>query len=232
MKKSLLSALIACFMVASASGCSDKSESKKDDKSSKAEITTSAEKTTSSDDGYSVVEKSGGKFVIKGLSGKKVSELSDEGFNVSGYSRSSDIVILSLSNSEYTDDKLTEFADSLNGKTIKELVGKYDISISYSRFNDKYSFSSYIGTASFKCDIEHGAEAVKKHEDETFFDLEEAEEIQSDVLENVELSSISFEMTLDKASAKKLVEVEDLDTDYIKSIADELIVNEVYYEIG
>ncbi len=274
MKKSILSALIACCMLASATGCSDKSDSKDDKKSSskadtttvadeeaadgdessdeeksdtttvvdeeKSDTTTVVDEEAADDDESSDEEKSDtesgdakdGKIVIDRLAGKKLSELIDEGFHVYGYMTSSNKAIVYLENKDYEDDILTEFADSLNGKTVKELVDKYDISVGYFGFNGEYTFTSTIGTLTVDYDIEHGVEAIENHSDESFFDLEDAEEIQSDVLENVKLSRVSFELALDEASSKKLTDAEDLDVDYIEDIADELVVSEVYYKLS
>lgn len=235
MKKSLLTAIITCFILTSFVGCSDKSDGKKNDKSSsKAETTTVAEEESAADESEEEEitedeEISDKKIVIEGMTGKKLSEIENEGYKVNGYSQSPDEFIIYLSNKEYKDDKSTEFLESLKGKTVKELIDKYDISVSYFGFGDEYTFSSYFGSLSVQYDIEHGKEAIDNHKDDDFFDLEDAEEIQSDVLENIELSDISFNLTLDDASFKKLSEVEDVDTDYIKSITDELIVNEIYY---
>ena len=51
MKKSLLTAIITCFILTSFVGCSDKSDGKKNDKSSsKAETTTVAEEESAADE--------------------------------------------------------------------------------------------------------------------------------------------------------------------------------------
>ena len=61
--------------------------------------------------------------------------------------------------------------------------------------------------------------------------MEEAEEIQSDILENIKITDLSFDVKLDDASNQMLGEAEDCDTDYIKENANVLVVDELSYTI-
>lgn len=169
------------------------------------------------------------KVALESMAGKTLADVMDAGYDVNGYMRYSDEVFVYADSADYTDDTITALVNSLTGKTVKEMVDEYDISIGYFGFNGEYEFFSTIGSIDVAYDLAHGAEAIANHEDETFFDLEEAEEIQSDVLENIRLSDVTFSIEFDDASRGKLLAAEDLDTTYIKSIADELIVGEMYY---
>ncbi len=169
------------------------------------------------------------KVVFEEMAGKTLAEVIDAGYDVNSYVSYSDVVTLYSESDTYTDDTITAFLDSLTGKTVKEMVAEYDISIDYFEVDGEYRCFSSIGSVDIFYDLAHGAEAVENHADEAFFDLEDAEEIQSDVLENIEFSDISFTIELNDASRAKLLTAEDFDVTYIRSIADELVVTEVYY---
>jgi hypothetical protein len=258
MKKNLLTVFMVCFMLTSAVGCSEEAESNKTDESSETTVTTevatestneAATETTTeageneeisiedflSDDSFDledlVLENTADRTVIEEMSGKTLAELVENGYDINGYFSFGDSITVNVSNKDFTDDAITSMIDSLNGKTVKELVEEYDVSIGYMGFNDDYLFTSYIGSVGIQFDIENGAKAIKAHEEETFFDLEEAEEIQSDILENIKITDLSFDVKLDDASNQMLSEAEDCDTDYIKENANVLVVDELSYTI-
>ncbi len=258
MKKNLLTVFMVCFMLTSAVGCSEEAESNKTDESSETTVTTevatestneAATETTTkageneeisiedflSDDSFDledlVLENTADRTVIEEMSGKTLAELVENGYDINGYFSFGDSITVNVSNKDFTDDAITSMIDSLNGKTVKELVEEYDVSIGYMGVNDDYLFTSYIGSVGIQFDVENGAKAIKAHEEETFFDLEEAEEIQSDILENIKITDLSFDVKLDDASNQMLSEAEDCDTDYIKENANVLVVNELSYKI-
>lgn len=258
MKKNLLTVFMVCFMLTSAVGCSDEAESNKTDESSETTVTTevatestneAATETTTeageneeisiedflSDDSFDledlVLENTADRTVIEEMSGKTLAELVENGYDINGYFSFGDSITVNVSNKDFTNDAITSMIDSLNGKTVKELVEEYDVSIGYMGVNDDYLFTSYIGSVEIQFDIENGAKAIKAHEEETFFNLEEAEEIQSDILENIKITNLSFDVKLDDASNQMLSEAEDCDTDYIKENANVLVVDELSYTI-
>lgn len=258
MKKNLLTVFMVCFMLTSAVGCSEEAESNKTDESSETAVTTevatestneAATETTTeageneeisiedflSDDSFDledlVLENTADRTVIEEMSGKTLAELVENGYDINGYFSFGDSITVNVSNKDFTNDAITSMIDSLNGKTVKELVEEYDISIGYMGVNDDYLFTSYIGSVEIQFDIENGAKAIKAHEEETFFNLEEAEEIQSDILENIKITNLSFDVKLDDASNQMLSEAEDCDTDYIKENANVLVVDELSYTI-
>ncbi len=169
------------------------------------------------------------KAVIEEMSGMTLSEVIDAGYDVNGYIRYSDVFLVYADSVTYTDDTITTLVDSLTGKTVREMVDEYDISIGYFGFGGEYTFFSSIGSVDVSYELAHGAEAIRNHEDESFYDLEDAEEIQSDVLENIEMSDVTFSIELDDASLQKILAADDIDVTYIRSIADELIISEMYY---
>ncbi len=169
------------------------------------------------------------KVVFEEMAGKTLAEVIDAGYDVNSYISYSDVLILYSESTTYTDDTITAFLDSLTGKTVKEMVAEYEIGIDCFEVEGGYRYYSSIGSVDICYDLAHGAEAVENHTDEAFFHLEDAEEIQSDVLENIEFSDISFTIELNEASRQKLLTSEDIDITYIRSIADELVVTEVYY---
>ncbi len=178
-----------------------------------------------------ILENTSDKTVIEEMSGKTLTELVDNGYEINGYYSIGDSITINVSNKDYTDDTITSMIESLNGKTVKELVEEHDVRIGYIGFNDNYLFTSYIGSVEIQFDIENGAKAIEAHKEETFFDLEEAEEIQSDILENIKINNFTFDVKLDDASNQMLSEAEDWDTDYIKENANVLVVDELSYTI-
>ncbi len=172
-----------------------------------------------------------GQVCIDGMEGKKLSEVMDAGFDVNGYMRSGQTALVYAFNYDYMDDTISSLQKSLEGKTVKEMVDEYDISLGYMGFNGQYVFFTSVGTVQFKFDLEHGAEAIRNHADESFYDLEEAEEVQSDVLENIAYSTATFSIEFDDASREKIIAIEDISTDKVRAIADELVVSKVYYKI-
>lgn len=169
------------------------------------------------------------KVALESMAGKTLADVIDAGYDVNGYIRYSDVFLVYADSVTYTDDTITTLVDSLTGKTVREMVDEYDISIRYFGFGGEYTFFSSIGSVDISYELAHGTEAIRNHEDESFYDLEDAEEIQSDVLENIEMSDVTFSIELDDASRAKLLAADDIDTTYIRSIADELIVSEMYY---
>lgn len=180
---------------------------------------------------WEVTPNTEGQVCIDGMEGKKLSEVMDAGFDVNGYMRSGQTALVYAFNYDYMDDTISSLQASVEGKTVKEMVDAYDISIGYMGFNDQYTFYTTVGTVQFQFDLAHGAEAIRNHADESFYDLEEAEEIQSDVLENIAYATATFSIEFDDASRQKILAIEDISTEKVKAIADELVVNKVYYKI-
>ena len=105
-------------------------------------------------------------------------------------------------------------------------------SISLFKWGDNFEnhrFSSYLGTVEIQYDIDNGIRADKLHDNESFFDLEEAEEVQNDVLKNIKLLGIEFYADIDSESNKKLNEKDDLSMDDVRNMAGEIVLTKVYY---
>lgn len=171
-----------------------------------------------------------GEIIIKELSDKTLDEAMDAGYDLSGYASVGDKTQIFLQSNEI-DDTITELKESIEDMTVEDLVDKYDISIGYSGFNGKYIFTVDIGSVCLSFDLENGVKALEAHEDESFFDLEDAEEIQNDKLENLNVEYLNITAELDKESNKKLSELEDIDTDIIESMKDEIVISKAYYTV-
>lgn len=171
-----------------------------------------------------------GEIIIKELSDKTLDEAIDAGYDLSGYASIGDTTQLFLQSSKI-DDNVTELKKSIEGMTVSELVDKYDVSIGYSGFNGEYIFTIDIGSVCFSFDLENGVKALEAHEDESFFDLEEADEIQNDKLKNISVEYINITADLDDTSNKKVSELEDIDTDIIESMKDEIVISKAYYTV-
>jgi len=235
--KKLLIMLLTMLMMVSVVACS----SKEDDKE-KTEDTTKAtsgnketedkddEKEDEKDDEKDDVVAEDGEVIISELSSKTLQEAIDAGYDYSGYAAFGDDIELYLQ-TDKVDDSIEKAKESIEGKTIAQLREEYDISLGYMGFNDEYTFSFEIGSVSYSFDLENGVEAIKAHEDEDFFDLEEAEELQNDVVLNLEVTYVNIYATLDAESIKKLNALDDFDREKIEDMAEELVLEKVYYTV-
>ena len=169
-----------------------------------------------------------GEVVIDELTGKTLADIIDSGYKFTGYMTINDTIQLNLQ-SYTTDSNIDELKKSIEDMTVSELINAYDVSIGYTGFNGEYIFSTNIGSVSFSFDLVNGVKALEAHEDEMFYDLEEAEEIQNDKLENLSIEYITLTVDLDKASNDKLIELDDLNTDIVEEMAKDIVCSKVYY---
>ena len=170
-----------------------------------------------------------GEVIIKDLAGKTLADAMDSGYHYVGYTAlGGDYVELDL-DIEATDSNVEKIKKTIEGMTIAELVEKYDINLGYMEFNGEYTFLARIGSIEFGFDLENGATAAEAHDDEFFFDLETAEEIQNDKPENVEVERINLVAELDEATSAKLIQLDDYDL--IEEMADEIVFSKVYYTV-
>ena len=131
--------------------------------------------------------------------------------------------------SEETVDGVDELVESVEGKTVAELVEEYDISIGYMGFNGQYTFTADIGSVSISFDLENGEKALQAHDGESFFDLEEADEVQNDKLQNVTVDYITLTGEMDDATTEKLSKLDDYDSETLEEMSDEIVLSMVYY---
>lgn len=167
-------------------------------------------------------------ILIEELSGKTLAEVMEKGYDFSGYASMFGKTELYF-NCEETFDDVDAFAKSIEGKTVAELVDEYDISIGYMGFNGQYTFTADIGSVSISFDLENGEKALKAHDDESFFDLEEADEVQNDKFENVTVDYITLKGEMDDATMDMLLKLDDYDRDTLEEMADEIVLSKVYY---
>lgn len=163
------------------------------------------------------------------LSGLTLTQCMDAGYELTGYLSYNDVFTGYVNYSDYTNDEIKKLVASFEGKTVAEMVEEHDIRIGYFGVNGNYTFTTYVGSLHLKFDLEHGAQAVEIHKDESFFDLEEAAEVQADTLNNVELDYVDILLDFDEASTQRLLDMENKSTDKIKAISDELVVERAYY---
>ena len=167
-------------------------------------------------------------IIIEELSGKTLAEVMEKGYDFNGYASMFGTTESYFSTDETYDD-VDAFVASLEGKTVAELVEDYDISIGYMGFGDEYIFTANLGSVSISFDLENGAKALEAHDDESFFDLEEADEVQNDKLENVELEYMTLTGEMDDATLDMLSKLDDYDSDTLEEMADEIVLSKVYY---
>lgn len=174
-------------------------------------------------------EKEDDTFEVEGMAGKTLQEIMDAGYEYTGYMKSGSTFTGYMQGKEYPDEACKNRIEALEDKTVAELVEEYDLSIGYFKFGDGCIFLANIGDISVSFDLEHGLEALEAHSDETFFDLEEAEEIQNDKPENITLSYVTYSVQFDEASTKKILALDEIKTETIKSMAAELTVEKLTY---
>ena len=72
----------------------------------------------------------------------------------------------------------------------------------------------------------------QQDEDDLFFDWEDTDVVQNDRIYNVEVASLQIDASLDAESNAKLEAVEDLETDIIEAMADELEIESAGYKLS
>lgn len=167
-------------------------------------------------------------IIIEELSGKTLAEVMEKGYDFNGYASMFGKTELYFQ-SEETVDGVDELVESVEGKTVAELVEEYDISIGYMGFNGQYTFTADIGSVSISFDLENGEKALQAHDDESFFDLEEADEVQNDKLQNVTVDYITLTGEMDDATTEKLSKLDDYDSETLEEMSDEIVLSMVYY---
>ena len=222
--KKLLTIFLAIGLIASMTACGN------DTKEEATTKNTTENTTQNNDNGNASESMDDGEVVIEEYSGKTLAEIMEAGYEYTGYVSMNGAIQIYL-DSDKADENIEELKNSITGLTVAELVDKYDISFGYDGFNGEYTFIAYIGSVAFTCDLENGKKALQAHEDESFFDLEEAEEIQNDKLENIALEIISFTADLDDASSKKLSELDDIDEDVLEEMGEDIVVSKLYYTV-
>lgn len=180
------------------------------------------------DDEKSVEEK---EVIVEALAGKTLAEAIAEGYNLDGYEvaeNTDDVYILNLAGA--TDDETEKLKKSIEGITVAELIETYDVYIGYDYdLDNSYVFSIDIASVTFEFELENGAAAVENHADDPFLELNEAEEIQYDTLENVTVSKVCILAELDEESNNKLKQLEYVDTEIIESMTEEMVISRAYY---
>ena len=127
---------------------------------------------------------------------------------------------------------MAKLAENLEGKTVAQLRDEYDMTISHSRRDDVYTFTTTIGTITYQFEIEHGVEAMIANEEESFYDLEEDDAVQNDKFENVKVVKVSYTVTLDEAAEAFLnADEESVDMGFIEDNADRLGILEMKCEL-
>lgn len=179
-----------------------------------------------------IAMKSNGEVVIEDMNGKTLQDAINSGYNFYGYHCSDGQYQLNLYRT--TGDEHTEkLISDIQGKTVAQMRKKYSgFSINLFKWGDNFEnhrFSSYLGTVEIQYDIDNGIRADKLHDNESFFDLEEAEEVQNDVLKNIKLLGIEFYADIDSESNKKLNEKDELSVDDVRNMAGEIVLTKVYY---
>lgn len=221
MKKQII--ILSFAVLAAVTACGNKDTGEKDSTSKAEEITTTKEVDDAGDS-------KDGKILIAKLSGKTLEEAIEAGYDFSGYFSSFGDTTLML-DSTTKDEAVDKVIKSLEGMTVAEFVEKYDEAIGFTGFDGQYTFITNVGDVRVSFNLKNGAAAIKAHEDDPFYDLENAEEIQEDAFENVELSSMSLTAELDGESKKKISDLEDVSRDIIEAMASEIVLDKVYYSI-
>ena len=173
-----------------------------------------------------------GRVYINDLKGKTIQAALDNGCICTGYvgtaMDSEDMKYqIGLTYKKETPET-TKIIDSLKGTTVAQLKKKY-FGISIDTYGDR--FGCTVGSVRISFDLDNGAKAIKGHEDDFFFDLEDASEVQNDVLKNIKFVEIDMYGNLDAASNEKLNKINDLGMEDVKKMYDELTFENVMYDI-
>lgn len=201
----------------------------KEEVKAETETETEATEETEQADTSETAEIPKGEIIIEELSGKTLAEIIDMGYEFSGVASSMGEVSAMLMTQTFSDD-VKAYQNALEGKTVAELRDEYDISLVCNYIYNYDGLTMFVDNAYFDCEVEGAEEANEAHSEESFFDLEEAEEIQDKTVENVEIIFLNVNANFDEASAAKIMEM-DADMDTVKSMADELIVESVSYTL-
>lgn len=218
MKKVLATVLTLTLLICMV-GCSSDKDNK--DKSKENPTTTTPTADNTSGDGLVTVES---------LAGKTLQEAIDAGYSYGGYSSMGSDIELMLISTE-SSPEAEQLLSQIKDKTVAELVAEYDISLGYSGWEDEYTFSTSIGSVNFEFELENGVAALKAHDSESFFDLEKAEEVQNDKLNNIKITYTYLTATLDTESDKKLKDLEDFDSDVVEEMASELVIRNAFFTV-
>lgn len=163
--------------------------------------------------------------------GKTLADVIGDGYYFRGCMSSNNVTILSVTSKTNSAPEVTELMENIKGKTVAQMVDEYDISINHRGDSDENSFTASIGGVEIEFQLDNGVETTKKYEEDVFFDLEEADEVQEDVLNNIKVTEITYTIKLDEESNKLLNEHGDMDMDYIKDNADKMVISDMYIEI-
>ena len=233
--KKLLTVFLAVGLIASMTACAGDSN----DNSTEASTEVSTEATTEgnteankeTNDNQNFFESADDDvIVVEDFTGKTLATVYESGYTYVGNSSTGDSVTVYFENN-VADENIEKLINNIKDMTVGELVDEYDISIGYSKEDGEYTFYIYLESISFSCNLENGAAAREAHKDDILFDLEDAEEVQNDKLENLALESIRYTAELDEASCKKLLENEDVDKELIKEMQAELVLSKFYYTV-
>lgn len=211
MKKKLLLVLTMAMML-SVVGCSGKDEAE----GTKAPTTVAPQATEApSGDGEP----------------KTLEDLFTRGYDFRGYSHTPQGYTLYFEAPTVEAD-MAKLADNLEGKTVAQLRDEYDMTISHSRRDDVYTFTTTIGTITYQFEIEHGVETMIANEEVSFYDLEEDDAVQNDKFENVKVVKVSYNVTLDEAAEAFLAADEEfVDMSFMEDHADRLGILEMKCEL-
>lgn len=169
---------------------------------------------------------------VRELSEVTLGEAVENGYEIIGHMSSmGDVTVLLDMNTDTPE--FDAMADTFEGLTIAQLKDEYDARFGCLGFNDQYILSATIGDLKISFDIEHINEAMEQQdEDDLFFDWEDTDVVQNDRIYNVEVASLQIDASLDAESNAKLEAVEDLETDIIEAMADELVIESAGYKLS
>ncbi len=172
-----------------------------------------------------------GKCVLTDDSVKTLKSAIDAGYDCWGMLSMDDIIMLSLKSDTFTSDEITKLKENLAKLTVADFADKYDASISHSKYEEGSTFYSKVGSIDISFEVANGAAAIAAHKDESFYSYEDADEIKNDVLTNIKIDSVNITARVNKASVDKINALEDDSIAGIKAIAEEIVFEEVYYEV-
>ncbi len=182
------------------------------------------------------VEAMQGYVYINDLKGKSVQNAKDKGYYRIGYvTASSGSSIqecrIHMKSTNITAE-ITDMITKLSAMTVAQLKDEYfGVSIDYKGSAGNYKYTCSIGSVEFEFDLDNGEKALKGHENDFFFDLEDAGEVQNDKLKNVKFVEMTVYGVLDADSSQKLVKMIDSDTTDDEKSMGELTFEKVYYDI-
>lgn len=159
------------------------------------------------------------------LHGKKVSELLEEGYTITGYS-ASDFDYVFYFDTQNIDDADKKKTLELEGLTIKELIEKDIIFTNSIGLNGNYLFTGVNGSLNFSFQINGCAEIIEKYD--MFTDIEDMEELSDMPISKVTIDNMEYQIVLDE-SAKDILATDPLSSNW-KELLKDCTVIKCYYK--